>query len=74
MTNLFLSILLTNQLVAVSFDAQPWTHYRLERTLTLPATNWLAADYLEAQPYHFPCVLFDVGRWGSAAYRVVGLN
>lgn len=73
-TNLVLTIVLTNQLACVQFIAQPWTYYRLERTLVLPATNWLSPDYYEERPYHFPAVLCDWRIWTAPTYRVAGVQ
>ena len=73
MTNLILTILITNQIALVTFRAEPWTFYRLERAATWPGTNWLAADYFEERPYHGEAVLMDAGHWPAAFYRVAGL-
>lgn len=68
------AIIMTNGRACVEFEAAPWIHYRLERTLALPAAHWLAADTHEATPYHLPVVLCDAGAWPAAFYRVTALG
>ncbi len=75
MTNLLFTFLLTNGFALFTFDAEPWTVYRLQvRRNPSVNTNWLGADFYEDSPYRMPgATLMDPIIAADAWYQLIPL-